>query len=245
MASLKNDRNNITVESLSKKIQKLQGRLDWHSVICDVFEISAIVISNQIDLRKDVYEAREERYKTLVKKYSEDGMKLLQEIFGDLYILLSKPAFEELPFSDFLGELYMYSGTSNKGSGQFFTPYCVSKLMAQMTYTKERVEEVLSKSPNHIIKINEPSCGSGGMILASIEQLRSLGVNYANDVIVIANDIDKRCVHMAYLQLALAGIPAIIYHQNTLTLETWDEWRTPAYIFNFMHFDKALKEENK
>jgi len=43
---------------------------------------------------------------------------------------------------------------------------------------------------------------------------------------------------MTYLQLALAGIPAVVYHRNGLTLETWDKWETPAYIMQYPRFVK-------
>lgn len=43
---------------------------------------------------------------------------------------------------------------------------------------------------------------------------------------------------MTYLQLSLVGIPAIIYHRNGLTLETWDKFETPAYIMQYHRFAK-------
>ena len=48
--------------------------------------------------------------------------------------------------------------------------------------------------------------------------------------------IDIRCVHMTYLQLSLAGVPAIVKHTNSLTRETWDIWKTPAFIMQYMRF---------
>ena len=33
---------------------------------------------------------------------------------------------------------------------------------------------------------------------------------------------------MAYIQLALYNIPAVIIHGNTLTVEEWSHWFTPA-----------------
>ena len=35
---------------------------------------------------------------------------------------------------------------------------------------------------------------------------------------------------MCYLQLALYGIPAVVVHGNSLTLEEWSRWYTPVYI---------------
>ena len=55
---------------------------------------------------------------------------------------------------------------------------------------------------------------------------------------MMAGDLDIRCVHMTYLQLALAGVPAIVCHQNTLTNELWSVWKTPAFIFQYHRFCK-------
>ena len=38
---------------------------------------------------------------------------------------------------------------------------------------------------------------------------------------------------MSYLQLSLLGIPAVIIHGNTLTVEEWSHWFTPAYVWGF------------
>jgi len=35
---------------------------------------------------------------------------------------------------------------------------------------------------------------------------------------------------MCCLQLSLLHIPAVIIHGNTLLLQTWSHWYTPAYI---------------
>ena len=46
-----------------------------------------------------------------------------------------------------------------------------------------------------------------------------------------ATDLDVRCVHMTYLHLSLYGIPAVIVHGNTITLDEYDRWYTPAYLW--------------
>ena len=199
----------ITVQTIAKKIEKLEGKNDWYGCLCDVFELSAIVLSNQFDYREPYWSNREKRYKDLIKKYDEDEFKQLQEIFSDLYILLSQMAEPDGVFDDYLGRLYMFSGTSSKRAGQFFTPYNVSKLCAEMTIREKDIAN------QQIITLNEPTCGSGGMVLAGVEALRNKGVNYADRLLVVCSDVDKRCVYMTYLQLALSGVPAIILHQNT------------------------------
>lgn len=228
----------ITVQTLAKKIEKLEGKNDWYGCLCDVFELSAIVLSNQFDYREPYWSNREKRYKDLIKKYDEDEFKQLQDIFSDLFILLSQMAEPDGVFDDYLGRLYMFSGTSSKRAGQFFTPYNVSKLCAEMTIREKDITN------QQIITLNEPTCGSGGMILAGVEALRNKGINYADRLLVVCSDVDKRCVYMTYLQLALSGVPAIILHQNTLTLETFDEWHTPALCLNWMRFRKTIRYIN-
>lgn len=48
----------------------------------------------------------------------------------------------------------------------------------------------------------------------------------------MAWDLSGTALHMAYIQLALLGLPAVIIHGNTLTQERFDQWPTPAHILN-------------
>lgn len=68
------------------------------------------------------------------------------------------------------------------------------------------------------------------MILGFAKAMADNNFNYQSQLCVTAIDIDIRCVYMCYLQLSLYGIPAVIIHGNTLSLEEWSEWQTPAYI---------------
>lgn len=49
-------------------------------------------------------------------------------------------------------------------------------------------------------------------------EMLSQGVNY-QQTHVTAVGVDIRAVHMAYLQLSLLHVPAIIIHGNSLSLE--------------------------
>lgn len=57
-------------------------------------------------------------------------------------------------------------------------------------------------------------------------------LNYCTQLVITATDIDLKCVHMCYLQLSLYGIPAVVIHGNTLTLEEWSHWFTPIYVLH-------------
>lgn len=226
-------RNNEFNE-IVKLIDKLNIKWDKHTFLCDLFEISAIAISNQSDVFHDkLWEKREQQYIDIMNKYSKEDRLIIADIFHRLFDLLAGMA--ENGFDDYLGRLYMASGTSNNYTGQFFTPFDVSVLSAEIAVDETKVKRCMEKG--EILTIMEPTCGSGGMVLATLDVLwNAHGFNYVENAFVCCGDIDKRCVHMAYLQLSLAGVPAVIKHQNALTLETWDEWHTPALKMQWLRF---------
>ena len=49
-----------------------------------------------------------------------------------------------------------------------------------------------------------------GMILSLAKVLKKRNINYQQDLLVIATDLSDVCVYMAYIQLALYGIPAVV-----------------------------------
>lgn len=221
------------IEDILKLIGKATYKVGIHELLSDVFECSAIAISNQFDKRK--YDSREERYKAIIKKYDLDTRLLIRDIFTKIVVLLSNQIV--VGFKDYLGELYMRSETSSSKAGQFFTPYSLSKLCAEVSVDSKVIEECIEK--DKILTMHEPTVGAGGMILALADVLyNKYHFNISRNLFVECGDIDTRCVHMTYLQLALTGIPAVIYHRNGLTLETWDRWETPAYIMQYPRFVK-------
>src|SRR5699024_1769337 len=88
----------------------------------------------------------------------------------------------ERRMGDFIGELYMTMEFGNKDAGQFFTPYHVSKLMAQMV--QPQADE------NGIVTLNDPACGSGGLVVAYADVMKSEDINYQTNLRVICNDLD-------------------------------------------------------
>lgn len=221
------------IDDIIKLISKATYKVGIHELLSDVFECSAIAISNKFDFRN--YDSREEKYKAIMNKYDLDTRKLICEIFAKIYMLLSNQI--SVGFNDYLGELYMRSETSSSKAGQFFTPYCVSKMCAETSIDQKTIDECIEK--DKILTMHEPTVGAGGMVLALADVLyNKYHFNIARNLFIECGDIDIRCVHMTYLQLALAGIPAVIYHRDGLTLETWDRWETPAYIMQYPRFVK-------
>ena len=222
------------IDDIVKDIEKASYEVDTFRFVSDLFECGAIAISNAVDLAQK--DKREDRYLQIIKNYKPTQQKSLVDIFGKIFALLASVVYDNGKFNDNLGEIFMRCNLGNKTAGQFFTPYHMSVFMARVTIDETLVKE--KTADDGILTVNDPCCGGGGMLIAALEVLKSLGVNYARNSFIEANDVDIRCVHMTYLQLALAGVPAIVRHQNTLTRECWSVWYTPAYLFQYLRFRK-------
>ncbi|MHA3790559.1 N-6 DNA methylase [Sphingomonas sp. YL-JM2C] len=184
-------------------------------------EATAIAISNSVDRPR--YEAREKRYLDIVGRYDRpvvDGFpKILAEIVD---------ALETAP-GDVLGAAFGELELLNAARGQFFTPYTVCQVMARVTLgTGENAKALIGR--NGFVRALEPACGAGAMVIALAEAMRGQGINYQRHLHVTAVDIDPRAVHMAYIQLSLLHVPAMLIVGNSLSLETRETWFTPAHI---------------
>lgn len=112
----------------------------------------------------------------------------------------------------------------NKWKGQFFTPYCICKMMAQLTIpTFEMFDN------GNVVTVSEPACGGGAMLIALCEHLRENDINYQRQVRITAVDVDMTSFHMAYIQLSLIGCNAVVVHGNTLSVEEFEAFRTPLF----------------
>lgn len=204
----------------AKLLRANAQRHSLHRVFSDFVEMSAIAISNAID-RAQV-EVREARYLQIAGAYSKDELLRFSKMLGCVTLSL------ESERTDFLGRLFMGLELGNAFAGQFFTPFEVSSLMARMTLTDITAEDVAARGG--FLTMCEPACGAGGMCIAFVEALVERGLNYQRCVHVTAIDIDATAVHMAYVQLSLLHVPAVVVHGNALTLEERGHWVTPAHV---------------
>lgn len=132
---------------------------------------------------------------------------------------------------DILGAVYHELRLHNEWSGQFFTPDTICRMMAMITGVDQETEEV--------IVVNEPTCGSGAMVIGAIWAMQQKGFDYQSRILFIACDIDIRCVWMAYIQFCLYGIPAIVVHGNSLAMEKWTRWITSYAIVPLMKLQES------
>lgn len=222
-----------------KTLQGVTGDYNMHDVFRDFVIMSMCAIHNSVPMNRS--KKLEMKYIEIAKKYKPETIKAMAKALAELKDEYDAILDGNTLWHDVLGEIYMQSDTSNNKTGQFFTPFSVSQACARTIVTRESYDEWTQYDPDGVATLMEPTCGSGGMILAVAERMNDLGVNYSWNMLVNANDIDERCVAMTYLQCSFLGIPAIITHGNGLTLEMWYEVHTPAYIFGYLHFERQMK----
>jgi type I restriction-modification system DNA methylase subunit len=121
--------NDKKIQGVIKKFEYFRYKHGMLSVFTDALAMWAFALSNKFDLA--AAERREKQYLEIAKRYSTDELKVLADIFVDVFILLSGCAVDGV-FDDYLGHLYMSMEIGNKKSGQFFTPYHISRMMAEM-----------------------------------------------------------------------------------------------------------------
>lgn len=212
------DRGEI-INKIEEKFDSFDGSRSKHVLFCDWCKLMAISISNQVWFD----EKRENDYVQLAKTYKAEELQTFQEMTGLLVLAF------ETGVDDYLGTIYMKGGMGNGRTGQFFTPFHLAELTAQVS-----IDDLFSHlAKNDQIKLNEPASGGGAMILAVAKALSDKGVNYQNVLEVTAQDLDWNSVYMSYVQLSIAGINAVVIQGDTLKTEKPKPYQvmyTPMYL---------------
>jgi len=200
---------------LQKAVLSMAGRYSAYEIFTDWIEVSALAMANSTCIIQDKnWQTREEKYKTIMNKYShEEQIKFCEMLAWFVEDIEENPR-------DVLGEAFMRGGMGADAAGQFFTPFNISLMMAEVN-----VQEYMDGD----MKVLEPSCGSGGGVIALAVALKNKGINYQNVMKVVAQDLDWRCVYMCYLQLSYMGIDAICVQGDTL-LDPYREGYPPARV---------------
>lgn len=160
----------------------------------------------------------------ILKKYNEKG--------SGTFLTLSENLRSELEQNprDILGEIYQSIQANNRSFGQHFTPIQIAELMAQLTMNGD--------NPKDFYTISDPCCGSGVMSIAAHNVLKEQGLTNRQFGFV-GQDIDSFCCYMAYLQLELLGVDAVIYNDNSLlhpygpNMEISKIYTTSTHILNY------------
>lgn len=227
-----------------ERFKKLcQTRSNWQ-VWADFITVAACAIANSVDKDGTIHDKREAEYEECINRLG--GVEIPSEMFGIITMAL-----EENPEQDFLGSLFMKLELGNHWKGQFFTPYSICQLMAEVN--SENLENQIEEKG--WVSVNDCACGAGATLIAMANTMKKHDVDYHNHALFVAQDIDRVAGMMCYIQLSLLGCAGYVAIANTLTNpvigsvlnpqpnESQEMWFTPMYfsdawkwrrIFNFL-----------
>ena len=208
----------MSKNNMLKMFNRLNYKHTTWEVYSDFIELSTLAINSAAQIINKG--KNDKRYFEIMKRYSKEEFEIFPKLLCELVDSL------ETNPTDVLGELFMELDLGSKWKGQFFTPYNLCLLMAELAMGD--IEKTIQE--HGYVTLNEPCSGGGAMILAFAQKMRERGYNPQKQLMVICQDLDEKAVYMSYIQLSLMGIPAIICHMNTLTLEMYSQWKTPFWV---------------
>lgn len=135
----------------------------------------------------------EEEYLQTIAAYKDSELRFdFANAFAALVIEMEARIHDHSLGNDILGEFFEQH-ISNGRNGQYFTPFPLCQFMASATTAKDTEE---TEKP---LRILDPACGSGRMLLAAYKQ-HGRGNEY------FGIDIDRICVKMTAINLFLNGV---------------------------------------
>jgi len=172
----------------------------------------------------------ERKYHAVVDQYrnTSKGLKTVRENFPNALGLLTEGS--HIPESDILGRIHMqFAG--EKSFGQHFTPYSIARLMAGMNMGDLSPENIAKANNGQgFVTIGDMASGAGVMAIAAIDQFREQGLDPTTALRVYLQDLDPRAAEMAFINMALRGVPARVAVGNSLAGEENHVWVTPAFV---------------
>lgn len=192
-------------------------RFGW-SVFSDFLEMAYCAIAKTATADPDRRDKLEARYMDRVSQYARPEVNAICGMLALSVTTLGESGV------DLLGVVYEDEGYADqKYGGQFFTPYHICRVMAELT-----MGDVIDGDP--VITLAEPAAGSGRMVLAAAHYMREQKRDPEQHLWVDATDLSQQCAQMCYLQMACSGIPGIVRHGDSISRETFESAVTPAGV---------------
>ena len=209
--------------TLLKIAEITRGRISRPQTLSDFLAYCALLLSIRTDPVHT--EQRSKSLERLKANYKKDEWEAFYQGLVDLCRTfvsnIQVGRYEDL----FAGPFTQVRATS-QALKQDFTPVDVGKLIGAIS-----VSSNLSLPEEGFFSLSDHACGSGTLLLAGAQRIADTGYNPAEQLVIQAADLDARCVHMTYLHLSLYGIPAVVVQGNTITLNEYDRWYIPVYLW--------------
>jgi type I restriction-modification system DNA methylase subunit len=183
-------------ETFNSLMKAFDYRYETRSVFDDFLTMVICAVTQNLHTGKSYYE---ELYLETIAKYQDDSLRFhFPKMFACLTLEMDE-RFHSDSGNDILGEFYE-ENIYRKGAQQYFTPWSICSFMARCSV--EESKEVAAERP---LRILDPACGSGRMLIAA-EQVAGQGQEY------YGIDIDLTCVKMCAINLFMNGM----FHSEVL-----------------------------
>lgn len=174
--------------SFAGSLNSIGYRFSLPKVFDDFLSMSIAACTQNIATGLSYYE---DEYLQMISHYKDSPLRFeFQNAFAQL-VNEMEDRVGSSGGNDVLGEFYEEHISHGK-NGEFFTPYHICEMMTRMTHDHAEKKE----TP---LRILDPACGSGRMLLASN---KILGLGHEHYGI----DINRTCVKMTALNLFLNGM---------------------------------------
>lgn len=199
-----------TEQEFTKLFRKLCDTRSAWQVWSDLMTAFSCALANagNLDPNKSRVANREEEYKGCIERLG--GLEIPSQMFAVLTMALDRD-----PEQDFLGKMFMQLELGSHWHGQFFTPFNIGMMMAQVQMDTEKVKEQVDEKG--WISVNDPACGAGCTLIAAAAVLSHAKINWQQHVAFVANDIDRTAAQMCFIQLSLLGCAGYVAVANTLS----------------------------
>lgn len=221
---------------LTKMLQKIAHRYSFSSVYDDFLKMAICAFS---------YGKMEKEYEQIAGKYSKDDIVLFGHALAEMINEYDQHSTSCGEWDDILGNVFeeTNSSFSASGSGQFFTPVSLCKMMAALTTGTDPC--------NDDIIVNDCASGSSRNLIAH-SRMNPMNRYRA---FYVAQDLDERCVNMSVLNFIMFGMKGIVIHMNTLSMEIYGGYRIyladtmmgiqPLTVNECMYHITTAKQEKK
>lgn len=178
-------------ETFDSLMMQFQYHFDLPVVFDDLLTMAIAAFGRNLDTGLS-YD--EDLYTDTLQKYK--GHRLIEnfpKMLGSLIVEMENRR-QDSQGNDVLGDFYQ-EHLYKKGRSQFFTPWHVCQMIAQMTF-EANPDAKVSSSPQRIL---DPCCGSGRLLVAG-SRVHGIKSRY------FGIDLDHTCVKMSALNMFLNGI---------------------------------------
>jgi N-6 DNA Methylase len=166
-----------------KAFESLARHRDKHDVLVDFLELAVCAIRKRTVPPGPAADALEEKYMAVVRRNKPEDVRAMPELLAITTLAVQEGG------CDFLGQVVGDLELMTGHMGQFFTPYDLSRMMAELTL--DTVDEIIAEQG--FVTVQEPACGAGGMIIAAADVLARKGFDIGQCLYVDAIDISPLC----------------------------------------------------